>query len=201
MRRFALAGIGGCGYCRSHSRWFWGFRLYLLCSPDGLPVGFELAPANAPERVVAAEMLERVLEGGEIVIADKGFAGAEFECSYPVWPRDPARVLERGSCDESPLALEPSRGGGACGSSSGTRCNGGERHRNGHDDRGGRATFAHMASSSPLSRRGSLRRLSAMALTATRTLEPDMEIAAISGRSVSPHLAKTPAAIGSASEL
>jgi hypothetical protein len=79
VRRSALAGIGGYGYCRSHSRWFWGFRLYLLCSPDGLPVGFELAPANAPERVVAAELLERVLEPGQVVIGDKGFAGAEFE--------------------------------------------------------------------------------------------------------------------------
>ena len=79
VRRSALAGLGGYGYCRSHSRWFWGFRLYLLCSPDGLPVGFELAPANAPERVVAAELLERVLEHGQVVIGDKGFAGAEFE--------------------------------------------------------------------------------------------------------------------------
>jgi hypothetical protein len=79
VRRSALAGIGGYGYCRAHSRWFWGFRLYLLCSPDGLPVGFELAPANTPERTVAAELLERVLEPGQVVIADKGFAGAEFE--------------------------------------------------------------------------------------------------------------------------
>src|SRR5262249_56352406 len=79
VRRSALAGIGGYGYCRSHSRWFWGFRLYLLCSPDGLPVGFELAPANAPERVVAAELLERVLEPGQVVVGDKGFAGAELE--------------------------------------------------------------------------------------------------------------------------
>ena len=79
VRRSALAGVGGYGYCRSHSRWFWGFRLYLLCAPDGLPVGFELAAANAPERVVAAELLERVLTGGELVVSDKGFAGAEFE--------------------------------------------------------------------------------------------------------------------------
>lgn len=79
VRRSALAGYGGYGYCRSHSRWFWGFRLYLLCAPDGLPVGFELAPANAPERAVAAEMLERTLEPGQTVICDKGFAGAEFE--------------------------------------------------------------------------------------------------------------------------
>jgi hypothetical protein len=79
VRRSALAGLGGYGYCRSHSRWFWGFRLYLLCAPDGLPVGFELAPANAPERIVAAELLERTLQPGQIVICDKGFAGADFE--------------------------------------------------------------------------------------------------------------------------
>lgn len=78
-RRSALAGHGGYGYCRSHHRYFWGFRLYLLCAPDGLPVGFELAPANAPERAVAAELLERVLVPGQTVIADKGFAGAAFE--------------------------------------------------------------------------------------------------------------------------
>jgi hypothetical protein len=79
VRRSALAGYGGYGYCRSHSRWFWGFRLYLLCAPDGLPVGFELAAANTPERVVAAELLERTLTQGQTVIADKGFAGREFE--------------------------------------------------------------------------------------------------------------------------
>jgi hypothetical protein len=79
VRRSALAGIGGYGYCRSHSRWFWGFRLYLLCTPDGMPIGCELAPANAPERVVAAELLERILQPGQTVICDKGFAGREFE--------------------------------------------------------------------------------------------------------------------------
>ena len=99
VRRSALAGIGGYGYCRSHSRWFWGFRLYLLCSPDGLPVGFELAPANQPERAVAAELLDRVLEGGEIVIADKGFAGAEFEAHVTSLG---ARLLRPDRKDEPP---------------------------------------------------------------------------------------------------
>src|SRR3954453_6928171 len=79
VRRSQLAGLGGYGYCRSHSRWFWGFRLHPLRPPAGLPVGFELAAANAPERLVAAELLERVLQPGQTVIADKGFAGAEFE--------------------------------------------------------------------------------------------------------------------------
>jgi Transposase DDE domain len=79
VKRSALAGHASYGYCRSHSRWFWGFRLYLLCAPDGMPIGFELAAANTPERTVAAELLERVLEPGQTVIADKGYAGAEFE--------------------------------------------------------------------------------------------------------------------------
>jgi hypothetical protein len=39
----------------------------------------ELAPANAPERVVAAELLERALEPGQTLVCDKGFAGREFE--------------------------------------------------------------------------------------------------------------------------
>jgi hypothetical protein len=78
-RRSALAGHAAYGYCRSHSRFFWGFRLYLLCTPDGMPVGFELAAANVPERKAAAEILERVSVEGRIVLTDKGFAGHEFE--------------------------------------------------------------------------------------------------------------------------
>ena len=79
VRRSRFAGHAGYGYCASHSRYFWGFRLYLLCAPDGMPIAFELAPANAPEREVAAEMLRRVELDGYTVIADKGFAGEDFE--------------------------------------------------------------------------------------------------------------------------
>jgi hypothetical protein len=78
-RRSALAGHAAYGWCKSHSRYFWGFRLYLLCAPDGMPICFELAPANVTERVVAAEMLQRVDLHGYTVMADKGFAGDEFE--------------------------------------------------------------------------------------------------------------------------
>lgn len=79
VKRSEFAGHAGYGYCRSHSRWFWGFRLYLICSADGMPIGWELAAANIGERIVAAEMLERVPVAGHVVIADKNFAGAEFE--------------------------------------------------------------------------------------------------------------------------
>lgn len=84
VKRSELAGWAAYGYCASHSRFFWGLRLYLLCAPDGMPVYFALAPANEGEREVAAAMLERarkegLLQGGEIIAADKGFAGQEFE--------------------------------------------------------------------------------------------------------------------------
>jgi hypothetical protein len=78
-RRSELSGYATTGWCASHSRYFWGFRLYLLCAADGMPIAFELAPANAPERQVAAEMLDGVRLDGYTVMADKGFAGEEFE--------------------------------------------------------------------------------------------------------------------------
>jgi hypothetical protein len=79
-----LAGWAGYGYCQSHSRYFWGLRLYLLCAPDGMPVSFCLAAANEPERDVAAAMLDHarrdgLLAGDEVIVSDKGFAGREFE--------------------------------------------------------------------------------------------------------------------------
>ena len=83
-KRSELAGWAAYGWCASHSRPFWGLRLYLLCAPDGMPVSFCLAPANEPEREIAAALLDRardrgMLDGGEIIITDKGFAGREFE--------------------------------------------------------------------------------------------------------------------------
>jgi hypothetical protein len=79
VKRSEFAGAAGYGRCASHSRWFWGFRLYLICASDGMPIAWELAGANVGERVVAAEMLDLVPAAGHIVIADKNFAGAEFE--------------------------------------------------------------------------------------------------------------------------
>ena len=42
VKRSDLAGWAQYGYCASHSRWFWGLRLHLLCTLHGLPVGFAL---------------------------------------------------------------------------------------------------------------------------------------------------------------
>jgi hypothetical protein len=78
VRRSALADVCGYGWSRSHSRFFWGCRLHLLCAPDGTPRAVELAPADRPEREVALRMLPRALKGGEVIICDKGYAGRDF---------------------------------------------------------------------------------------------------------------------------
>jgi hypothetical protein len=79
VKRSEFAGHAAYGYCAAHSRHFWGFKLYLLAAPDGMPIAFELAPANVPEREVVAGLLEEVDLEGYTVIGDKGLSGAAIE--------------------------------------------------------------------------------------------------------------------------
>jgi Transposase DDE domain len=82
VKRSALAGHAGYGYCKSHHRFFWGFRLYVLAAPDGLPVAWCLANPKLGEREVVAAMLDHErgrLRPGLVIVADKGFAGRDFE--------------------------------------------------------------------------------------------------------------------------
>ena len=74
----AIADAAGYGYCPSHSRYFFGMRLHLLAAPDGTPRAATLWSPERGEREVAQGMLPRALRGGETIIADKGYAGAEF---------------------------------------------------------------------------------------------------------------------------
>jgi hypothetical protein len=77
-RRSQLGQLCGYSYSRSHSRWFWGMRLHLVCAPDGTPRAVSLVAADRPEREVALALLPRALRGGETIVCDKGYAGQEF---------------------------------------------------------------------------------------------------------------------------
>jgi hypothetical protein len=74
----AIGNAAAYGYCRSHSRWFYGMRLHAVFAPDGTPRAAMLVGADRPEREIALSMLPVALRGGEIVIGDKGYAGREF---------------------------------------------------------------------------------------------------------------------------
>src|SRR5262249_29033874 len=57
VKRSDLAGGAEYGYCASHSRYFRGLRLHLLCTLHGLPAGFALTGAKADERQVLLHLL------------------------------------------------------------------------------------------------------------------------------------------------
>ena len=83
-RRSDAAGWAEYGYCASHSRYFWGLRLHLVCTLSGLPVLFAVAGAKADERETLLGMLEAgrdVVDAhpGQTVIGDKNYFGRTFE--------------------------------------------------------------------------------------------------------------------------
>ena len=83
VKRSALAGWAGYGYDQSHSRWYWGLKLYVLACPDGMPVAWCLANPSRGEREVAEGLLDRaarhhILRPAMVVLADKGLAGRVF---------------------------------------------------------------------------------------------------------------------------
>jgi hypothetical protein len=79
VKRSALGDAADYGYCRSHSRFFWGFRLHLLAAPDGTPRAVTVASPKRDEREVALELLARTHRQGPVtLIGDKGYAGKAF---------------------------------------------------------------------------------------------------------------------------
>lgn len=84
VTRSDLAGWAEYGCCASHSRYFWGLRLHLVCALHGLPVMFALAGAKADEREVLLAMLENDAgivnaRPGQTLTGDKNYFGRAFE--------------------------------------------------------------------------------------------------------------------------
>jgi hypothetical protein len=79
-RRSQLADAADYGYCTSHSRYFWGFRLHGLFALDGTPRALMLTSPKTPERDVCLSLLTRIKRSGPLcVVGDKGYAGRDFE--------------------------------------------------------------------------------------------------------------------------
>ena len=86
-KRSDLYGWAGYGYCPSHSRWYWGSKLLLLCTCDGTVTGFGLAnPKLFGEREHARQMLKDQPANrparGTAVVTDKGLSGEETEAFF-----------------------------------------------------------------------------------------------------------------------
>jgi len=84
VKRSDLAGWAEYGYCASHSRYFWGLRLHLVCTPGGLPIAWALTGAKADERETLIDLLAaapdlRAARPGQTLIADKNYYPKDFE--------------------------------------------------------------------------------------------------------------------------
>jgi hypothetical protein len=103
INRSELAPWCGLGYSAAHSRFYWGMKLVLWCGLDGCVRDFQLVPANTPEREAVLELLESQPPAGQLVLADKGFAGADFEAAV----RELGALLLRPSRADEPERRSP----------------------------------------------------------------------------------------------
>ena len=119
-RRSDLYGYAGYGYCASHSRWYWGCKLLLICTCDGTVTGFSLAnPKLHGERDQARQTLERQPANrpapGSAVVTDKGLSGQgteDFFAGEDLRPDpDPPRPQGRETAPAVPELAPPARRG------------------------------------------------------------------------------------------
>ena len=78
----ALSDAADYGYCASHSRFFYGFRLHTLFAIDGTPRALALTSPKIDEKEVCLHMVARCArQPGQFLtlIGDKNFRGAQFE--------------------------------------------------------------------------------------------------------------------------
>ncbi len=68
-----FAGSASYGVCVSRNLKYFGYKLVLLSTREGLPVAYELVPAHTDERAAADTVLSVLWHCD--VVGDKGFLG------------------------------------------------------------------------------------------------------------------------------
>ena len=77
----ALTDAADYGYCASHSRRLFGFRLHAVFAPDGTPRAPALTSPKIDEKLVYLQLVARCeRQPGQalILIGDKNFRGKDF---------------------------------------------------------------------------------------------------------------------------
>ena len=76
-KRSDFLGSADYGYCASRHLRYFGYKLVMISTVDGIPLCYELTAANTDERQAAETVLAAIKN--VVVIADKGFLGAEWQ--------------------------------------------------------------------------------------------------------------------------
>jgi len=69
-----------CGYCAAKREKFFGWRLHLVCRPDGVPVRFQLLPAGFHDLTPVHELAYGLPRAARL-LGDKGYNSAADEAS------------------------------------------------------------------------------------------------------------------------
>jgi Transposase DDE domain len=106
VKRSDLAGWAQYGYCASHSRYFWGLRLHLVCTLGGLPIAFALTGAKADERETLLDIFATEPElvssrPGQTLIGDKNYFGRDFEAQLADMHIELLRPARKGEADRA----------------------------------------------------------------------------------------------------
>jgi hypothetical protein len=71
-----VRGRAYCGYCAAKREKFFGWRLHLICTADGIPVAFDLLPAAEHDLTPIHELTVNLRQGAT-VFGDKGYIAAD----------------------------------------------------------------------------------------------------------------------------
>ena len=76
-RQSDFAGSASYGYCSSRKMHYFGYKLVMLTTLDGLPLVYDLVPAHSDERQAAETILHQVRNMH--ILGDKGFIGEDWQ--------------------------------------------------------------------------------------------------------------------------
>lgn len=102
--RSDFAGSASYGYCASRKLHYFGYKLVLLTTLDGLPIAYDLVPAHTDEREAAMTVLRHVQHCD--IWADKGFIGAEWHDDVAAQTGNRVWTPKRGNQVQNPPAFD-----------------------------------------------------------------------------------------------
>lgn len=76
-RRSDFLGSADYGFCASRNLKYFGYKLVMVSTLNGLPIVYDLVPANLDERFAAEAVIDHL--SGCDIFADKGFIGLEWQ--------------------------------------------------------------------------------------------------------------------------
>lgn len=104
-RHSDFAGSAAYGYCAARQLHYFGYKLVMLTTLDGIPLLYALVPANWDERDAAEVGLQRVHDCD--VFGDKGFLGQAWQAAVRAETGNRVWTVKRANqADQNPPAFD-----------------------------------------------------------------------------------------------